>query len=133
LLQQADIHRLSASQSAAALLALFERAGSAPPPLAESSARLWRIIADEEAAGRAVGEAAQASSKEASDRIGQLETFEFCLFGMVLFVLMLEGLFVISTKPVTFDGLVTVMRAIGVYWVEIVELPDQSHSLERSL
>ena len=37
------------------------------------------------------------------------------------------------TKPVTFDGLVTVMRAIGVYWVEIVELPDQDHSLVRSL
>jgi len=100
LLQQADIHRLSASQSAAALLALFERAGSAPPPLAESSARLWRIIADEEAAGRAVGEAAQASSKEASDRIGQLETFEFYLFGLVLLVLMLEGLFVISPAVV---------------------------------
>ena len=100
LLQQAEIHRLSASRSAEALLALFERAGSAPPPLAESSARLGRIIADEEAAGRAVGEAAQASSKEASDRIGQLETLEFLLFGMVLIVLMLEGLFVISPAVV---------------------------------
>lgn len=28
------------------------------------------------------------------------------------------------TKPVTFDGLVTVMRAMGTYWIEIVELPD---------
>jgi len=37
------------------------------------------------------------------------------------------------TKPVTFDGLVTVMRALGVYWVEIVELPDQDQSLVRSL
>ncbi len=100
LLQQAEIHRLSASRSAEALLALFERAGSAPPPLGESSARLGRIIADEEAAGRAVGEAAQASSKEASDRIGQLETLEFLLFGMVLIVLMLEGLFVISPAVV---------------------------------
>jgi len=100
LLQQAEIHRLSASRSAEALLALFERAGSAPPPLAESSARLGRIIADEEAAGRAVGEAAQASSKEASDRIGQLETLEFLLFGMVLIVLMLEGLFVIGPAVV---------------------------------
>jgi CheY-like chemotaxis protein len=27
------------------------------------------------------------------------------------------------TKPVTFDGLVTVMRALGRYWFEIVELP----------
>jgi len=27
-------------------------------------------------------------------------------------------------KPVTFDGLVEVMRGLGRYWVEIVELPD---------
>jgi CheY-like chemotaxis protein len=27
------------------------------------------------------------------------------------------------TKPVTFDGLVKVMRTLGVYWFEIVELP----------
>jgi CheY-like chemotaxis protein len=27
------------------------------------------------------------------------------------------------TKPVTFDGLVAVMRALGRYWFEIVELP----------
>jgi CheY-like chemotaxis protein len=28
------------------------------------------------------------------------------------------------TKPVTFDGLVAVMRTLGAYWIEIVELPD---------
>lgn len=28
------------------------------------------------------------------------------------------------TKPVTFDGLVNVMRALGKYWFEIVELPN---------
>jgi CheY-like chemotaxis protein len=28
------------------------------------------------------------------------------------------------TKPVTFDGLVKVMRALGSYWFEIVELPN---------
>jgi two-component system, response regulator len=27
------------------------------------------------------------------------------------------------TKPVTFDGLVDVMRTMGAYWIEIVELP----------
>src|SRR5687768_14268844 len=27
------------------------------------------------------------------------------------------------TKPVTFDGLVNVMRGLGRYWFEIVELP----------
>ena len=28
------------------------------------------------------------------------------------------------TKPVTFDGLLDVVRTIGKYWLEIVELPD---------
>jgi CheY-like chemotaxis protein len=28
------------------------------------------------------------------------------------------------TKPVTFEGLVAVMRTLGRYWFEIVELPD---------
>ncbi|HKI20810.1 MAG TPA: response regulator [Isosphaeraceae bacterium] len=28
------------------------------------------------------------------------------------------------TKPVTFEGLVAVMRILGTYWIEIVELPD---------
>jgi CheY-like chemotaxis protein len=28
------------------------------------------------------------------------------------------------TKPVSFDGLVAVMRTMGTYWIEIVELPD---------
>ena len=30
------------------------------------------------------------------------------------------------TKPVTFDGLVAVMRGLGRYWFEIVELPPES-------
>ena len=30
------------------------------------------------------------------------------------------------TKPVTFDGLVAVMRGLGRYWFEIVELPPQT-------
>lgn len=29
------------------------------------------------------------------------------------------------TKPVTFEGLVEVMKALGRYWIEIVELPHQ--------
>lgn len=31
------------------------------------------------------------------------------------------------TKPVTFDGLVNIMRALKVYWFEIVELPENSN------
>jgi CheY-like chemotaxis protein len=30
------------------------------------------------------------------------------------------------TKPVTFDGLVSVMKTLGRYWIEIVELPPES-------
>lgn len=30
------------------------------------------------------------------------------------------------TKPVTFDNLIRVMRAIGTYWFEIVELPTRT-------
>jgi len=30
------------------------------------------------------------------------------------------------TKPVTFDGLVEVVKALGKYWLEIVELPPNS-------
>ncbi len=31
------------------------------------------------------------------------------------------------TKPVTFDGLVEIVRALGVYWFKIVELPGGAH------
>ncbi len=34
------------------------------------------------------------------------------------------------TKPVTFDGLVAVMRTMGAYWIEIVELPETDRSCE---
>ena len=32
------------------------------------------------------------------------------------------------TKPVQFDGLVEVMKALGKYWFEIVELPDAANA-----
>ena len=35
------------------------------------------------------------------------------------------------TKPVTFEGLVAVMRAMGRYWIEIVELPDHGGLREK--
>jgi CheY-like chemotaxis protein len=35
------------------------------------------------------------------------------------------------TKPVTFEGLVAVMRALGRYWFEIVELPTSGSENER--
>ena len=35
------------------------------------------------------------------------------------------------TKPVTFEGLVSVMRALGRYWFEIVELPPSEMGQPR--
>jgi two-component system response regulator len=34
------------------------------------------------------------------------------------------------TKPVSFDGLVEVMRAIGRYWIDIVQLPGSARPME---
>ena len=36
------------------------------------------------------------------------------------------------TKPVTFEGLVSVMSVLGKYWIEIVALPDANGSGETS-
>lgn len=37
------------------------------------------------------------------------------------------------SKPVTFDGMTSVMKALGTYWLEIVELPpDDGSSPKRS-
>jgi two-component system, response regulator len=33
-------------------------------------------------------------------------------------------------KPVTFEGLIEVMKALGRYWLEIVELPQQEEQLK---
>lgn len=35
------------------------------------------------------------------------------------------------TKPVTFDGLLDVIRTVGKYWLEIVELPDYDDDAAR--
>ena len=35
------------------------------------------------------------------------------------------------SKPVTFEGLVEVMRVLGRYWFEIVELPDSATQAPR--
>jgi signal transduction histidine kinase len=96
LLQEAETHRLAATESAECLLALFAGKEATRPQAAESSQYIRRIVDEEEAAGLAVGEAAQASAAQATDHVEQLNNSEFLLFGLVLLVLMLEGLFVIN-------------------------------------
>jgi len=39
-----------------------------------------------------------------------------------------SGANTVITKPVTFDGMVDVMRALGRYWLEVAELPPASGS-----
>jgi signal transduction histidine kinase len=96
LLQEAETHRLAATESAECLLSLFAGKEAKRPQAAESSQYIRRIVDEEEAAGLAVGEAAQASAAQATDHVDRLNNYEFLLFGLVLLVLMLEGLFVIN-------------------------------------
>ena len=35
------------------------------------------------------------------------------------------------TKPVTFENLITVMKALGTYWFEIVELPNANEYIQK--
>ncbi len=96
LLQEAETHRLAATESAASLLTLFAGKDATRPQTAESSPYIRRIVDEEQAAALAVGEAAQASAAQSTDHVDRLNNSEFLLFGLVLLVLMLEGLFVIN-------------------------------------
>jgi signal transduction histidine kinase len=126
LLERAEMHGLAARESAEALLALFEQAGSSGSRPAGSSTHLQQIITEEEAAVRAVGEAAQASAQVANRRIDLLETFEFVLFGLVLIVLMLEGFLVIS------PAVVRIRRFMGDLEKSHEDLKAYARKLERS-
>jgi signal transduction histidine kinase len=93
LLEEARTHQIAATQSAEILLSLFDGKGPAPPP---SSEHIDRIISAEAAANHALGEAAQASAVEAAAHVERLNTFELVLFGLVLVVLVAEGLLVVN-------------------------------------
>ena len=93
---------------------------------AGSSTHLQQIIAEEEAAVRAVGEAAQASAQAANRRIDLLETFEFELFGLVLVVLVLEGLFVVN------PAVLKIQQFMGDLEPSHDELKAYATKLERS-
>ncbi len=75
---------------------MFEGKGPAALRGAESGQHMSRIISEEEAENRALGEASQASAADAADHVEGLNTFEFLLFGLVLVVLVVEGLFVVN-------------------------------------
>ena len=94
--QEAETHRRSAIQSAHSLLSLFERNGAPSPRTEESRPLVENIIAEEDAFSRASGLAAHASASSVGIRIQQIESLEFQLFGLLIVVLVLEGLFVVN-------------------------------------
>jgi len=93
---EAETHRLAATQSAESLLSLLERNGLTAPRSGESEPLVRSIIAEEEAFRQASGEAAQAAADDVAARIQQIESREFQLFGLVVVVLVLEGLYVVN-------------------------------------
>ncbi len=95
-LRRADKHRLAAIKAADALLALLTRAGPAAPPPAEVWPLALRVAAEEGSHGQAVADAALVSEREAVDRIRRLKAFDLELFGLVMIVLLLEGLYVVN-------------------------------------
>jgi signal transduction histidine kinase len=94
--RQAEVDRLSATRSAEALLSLFDRTGGAAPGSAETGPLMRAIVAAEDACSKVSGEALQAAADEVRVRNEQIESFEFQLFGLVLGVLLLEGVFVVN-------------------------------------
>jgi signal transduction histidine kinase len=108
--REAETHRLSATESAAALLALIDKNRPALPPPTETAALVRDISAKEEAARRLAGEATQATADEVAARIGKVESFEYQLFGMVVVVLVLEGLFVVNPAVLKIQQIMRDMR-----------------------
>ena len=92
----------------------------------ESGPLVRSIIAEEDAFRRASGEAAQASADEVAVRIRQVESFEFQLFGLVVLVLVLEGLFVVNPAVLKIRQIMRNMRRSH------EEMKSYSTKLERS-
>jgi signal transduction histidine kinase len=126
ILDQSARHRDGAAQAAEALLKLFEHKASALPRHSETSLQIERIVEQEEAAGRALSEAVHAYVSAAADHLSGLDAYEFLLFGLVLVVLMLEGLFVIN------PAVLRIKRSVEDLARSHAELKDYSTKLERS-
>ena len=108
--REAETHRHSATESATELVALLEKNWPALPSTAESAALMRSISAEEAAARRLAAEATQATADEVAARIGKVETFEYQLFGMVVVVLVLEGLFVVNPAVLKIQQIMRDMR-----------------------
>ena len=78
--------------------------------MAESAPLARNIIDQENAFSRASGEAVQATANEVAARIQQIESFEYVLFGLVLGVLVVEGLFVVNPAVLKIRQIMQEMR-----------------------
>jgi signal transduction histidine kinase len=108
--QEAETHCLLGIQSAESLLSLVERNGSTLPTSTESGPLVRGIIAEEDAFIRASSEAAQASAEDVAARIQGIESRESQLFGLVLAVLLIEGLFVVNPAILKIQQMMRDMR-----------------------
>jgi signal transduction histidine kinase len=125
-MQRAQTHRLAALQAAETLLSVLDGKGPALAQRAESRRHIDRIIREEEAENYALGEAAQASAADAADHVEGLNTSEFVLFGLVLLVLVFEGLFVVN------PAVKRIQRFMDDLSLSHAELKAYAAKLERS-
>ena len=124
--REAEAHRLLAIEAAKSLLTLLEEHPARAPPAAESSPLLRRIVDLEDAFNRASGDAAQAAATDMAVGIQKIESFEFRLFGLVLVVLVIEGLFVVN------PAIMKIQRAMRDIGRSHEEMKLYAKKLERS-
>ena len=84
------------------------------------------IVAEEEAARRAGGRSHAGHGGRVAVRIGKFESFEYQLFGLVVVVLVLEGLFVVNPAVLKIQQIMRDMRRSH------DELKFYANKLERS-
>lgn len=94
--KETEPHRRAAIEAGTALLAAIEADPEASPGSPTASSLVKTIVAEEEAAFQAVGDRVAEAEQEAATHILRLQRLECVLFGFVMMVLLMEGLFVIT-------------------------------------
>jgi len=96
LLSDAEAHRVQAREAANRLLVILEKDSTVRSSSPEVEPLLRQILSEEEAATRTIAEVVRDAGTGSVVQFSRLEQFEFKLFGLVLIVLVLEGLFVVD-------------------------------------
>jgi signal transduction histidine kinase len=126
LLRTAETHRLRTLEAAGTLLVHLERSESAPLRSEDVGSLLREIVTQEESWGRVLTEAAHTCEQEGDVRLGRLEASELKLLGVLLIVLVFEGLFVVIPAHRKMGQFMAVMRR------SYEELKVYAKKLERS-